>query len=86
MVLDSLSGALKSSIKKLVNRVLIDSKAVDEFIKDIQKALISADVDVSLVFSLTKRIKERILEDKNFGKKEQIVRIVYEEVVSAWHG
>lgn len=82
MVLDSLSGALKSSIKKLVNRVLIDSKAVDEFIKDIQKALIGADVDVSLVFSLTKRIKERILEDKNFGKKEQIVRIVYEEIVS----
>ncbi|HLE05890.1 MAG TPA: signal recognition particle receptor subunit alpha, partial [Candidatus Nanoarchaeia archaeon] len=82
MVLDSLSGALRSSIKKLVNRVLIDTKAVDEFIKDIQKALISADVDVSLVFTLTKRIKERILEDKNFGKKEQIVRIVYEEIVS----
>jgi len=69
-------------MKKLVSKVLIDKKAVDEFIKDIQKALISADVDVKLVFELTKKIKDRILEDKSFSKKEQIIRIVYEELVS----
>jgi len=82
MVLDNLGSALRSSIKKLVGKVLIDKKAVEAFIKDVQKALIVADVDVELVFDLTKKIKERVLADKDFGKKEQIVRIVYEELVS----
>jgi signal recognition particle subunit SRP54 len=82
MVLDNLGSALRKSMKKLVNKVLIDKKAVDEFIKEVQKSLIQADVDVELVFNLTNKIKDRILEDKGFSKKEQIVRIVYEELVS----
>ncbi|MBD3312140.1 signal recognition particle protein [archaeon] len=82
MVLSNLGSALRNSLKKIVNKVLIDQKAVDEFVNEIQKALIVADVDVELVFNLTKRIKDRILEDKGFSKKEQIIRIVYEELVS----
>jgi len=58
MVLDNLGSALRSSMKKLVSKVLIDKKAGEEFIKDVQKALIQADVDVELVFNLTKKIKD----------------------------
>ncbi|MFA5406823.1 MAG: signal recognition particle receptor subunit alpha [Candidatus Nanoarchaeia archaeon] len=82
MVLDGLGKSLRDSVKRLVNKVLIDQKAVDEFIKDVQKSLIVADVDVELVFALTKQIKNRVLENKNFGSKEQVIRIVYEELVS----
>ncbi len=82
MVLDSLGESLRNSIKKLISRVIVDKSVVNEFIKDLQRALIISDVDVKLVFELTKRVKERVLSDKGLARKEQIVRIVYEELVS----
>ena len=55
--------------------------------KDIQRALLQADVNVKLVFSLTQRIKERALKEdkdipKNLSKKEYLLKVVYEELVS----
>ncbi len=70
---------LQKGIKKLFSKVLIDKKTIDEFVKDVQRALIIGDVDVSLVFKLTKEFKEKIKKEK---RKEQIVRILYEELVS----
>ncbi len=82
MVLDSLGESIRSSIKKLISKVIVDKSVVNEFIKELQRALIVSDVDVKLVFELTKRVKERVLSDKGLARKEQIVRIVYEELVA----
>ncbi len=81
MVLDNLGGAIRNSIRNLISKVLIDEKSVNEFIKDVQRAMIMGDVDVKLVFDLTKKIKEDILKSKAFSKKEQIVKIVYDNLV-----
>lgn len=81
MVLEKLGDALKDGIKRLVSKVLIDEKSVNEFIKDIQRAMITGDVDVKLVFELTKNIKDEIMKSKAFSKKEQIVKIVYDNLV-----
>lgn len=84
MVLDRLGESLKNSLKKLTNSSHIDEKSVNELVKDIQRALLQADVNVKLVFSLGKHIKERALEEKaptTLGKKEFLVNIVYEEMV-----
>ena len=71
MVLDKLGSSLKE-------------KLIDELIKDIQKALLNADVNVQLVFDLTKEIKKRALDEKppaGASQKEYIIKIVYEELV-----
>ena len=85
MVLDKLSSSLKSTLKKIAGAVFVDEKLINELIKDIQRALLQADVNVKLVFELTKKIKDRALKEETPGgltKKEHLINIVYEELVN----
>ncbi len=84
MVLDKLGDSLKNSLKKLTGSYAIDEKIINELAKDIQRALLQADVNVRLVLELTKKIKERALNEKlpqGITKKEQIINIVYDTLV-----
>ncbi|MBI2498954.1 signal recognition particle protein [Candidatus Woesearchaeota archaeon] len=84
MVLDKLGDSLKSILKKIARAGSIDKKLIDELVKEIQKALLYADVNVKLVFELTNKIKERALNEKvpsAVTQKEYLINIVYEELV-----
>jgi signal recognition particle subunit SRP54 len=85
MVLDKLSNSLKNTLKKIAGAVFVDEKLINELIKDIQRALLQADVNVKLVFELTKKIKDRAVKEETPGgltKKEYLINIVYEELVN----
>ena len=83
MVLDKLSESLKNSIKKIIGAAIVDEKLVEEIIKDIQRALLQADVDVKLVFELCNKIRKDIKESKKgFSKKEQIIKVIYDNLVA----
>ena len=84
MVLEKLSDSLKNTLQKIAKSLFVDEKLINELIKDIQKALLQSDVNVKLVFDLTERIKNRALKEEARGltKKEQIINIVYEELVN----
>ena len=58
MVLEKLGNVLKSGVNRISNAILLDKKLIDGIIKDIQRALIEADVNVELVFSLSQKIKK----------------------------
>ena len=84
MVLDRLGEALKGTLKKIASAVFVNERVIDELIKEIQRALLQADVNVKLVFDLTNRIKKRALEEKppaGITQREYLVKIVYEELV-----
>ncbi len=83
MILENLGSKLKETLAKITGALFVDEKLVNELVKDIQKALLSADVNVKLVFDLTKKIKERALKEEPPGsipKKDWLVKIVYEEL------
>ena len=85
MVLDKLGTSLKNTLSKIAKSMFVDDKLINELIKDIQRALLQADVNVKLVFDLTNSIKERIKKEepaKGLTKKEQLINIVYEELVN----
>jgi signal recognition particle subunit SRP54 len=48
-MLGKLSSSLKESIRKIAKAKRIDKRTVDELVRDIQRALIQADVKISLV-------------------------------------
>ena len=63
----------------------IDEQLIKEVVKDLQRALLQADVNVQLVLGLTKKIEQRALEEKPpAGKsaKDHVARIIYEELVA----
>ncbi|MBI1969647.1 signal recognition particle protein, partial [Candidatus Woesearchaeota archaeon] len=75
---------LKATLQKITKALFVDEKLINELVKDIQKALLQADVHVKLVFELTKQIKERALKEEppaGITKKEWLIKIVYEELV-----
>jgi len=83
-MLDALSKGLRRAVEKIVKRGYIDSKVVEELVRDIQRSLLTADVNVKLVFELSERIKKRSLEEKpapGMTEKEHVIKIVFDELV-----
>ncbi len=84
MVLDKLGTSLKNTLSKIKNTLTVDRVLVEEIVKEIQKALLSSDVNVKLVLELTKKIRERAIgeNNENLSKKEHIITIIYEELAN----
>lgn len=83
MVLDRLGRTLHSALRKLTRATHVDERVIKELVRDIQRALLQADVNVEFVLELTKRIEKRALEEKlppGMARKEHIIKIVYEEL------
>jgi len=84
MVLEGLGGALRDAIKKIASASHVDQKLVKEVVKDVQRALLQADVNVKLVLQMTKELEDRALTEKppaGMSPREHVIRIVYEELV-----
>lgn len=74
---------MQGAIKKLLGNSVVDEAAIKEFVRDLQRTLIQADVNVKLVLSVTENVQRRALEEKPIGgmtRKDQIVKILYEEL------
>ncbi|MDW8035180.1 MAG: signal recognition particle receptor subunit alpha, partial [Candidatus Korarchaeum sp.] len=85
MVLERLSNSLRGAVSRIMGRSVVDEAAVNEFIRDVQRSLIEADVDVKLVLEISKRIKERTLRDDpppGFSRRDLAVKVLYEELTS----
>jgi signal recognition particle subunit SRP54 len=83
MVLERLGSSLNDALKKVFKAPVMDEKTVKELVRDIQRALLQADVNVKLVLDVSKRIEERALEEKvppGVSRREHVVKVVYEEL------
>lgn len=81
------------SIKNLVLNFLKGKEpyhiAVENFVKELQKTLLKADVNVKLVIELSNRIKERALKESPpsyVSRQEWFIKIVYDELSSLFGG
>jgi len=84
MVLEGLGKSLRNVLAKLTGANSINEQLIEDIVKDLQRALLQADVNVQMVLALTKKIKERALDEKppaGKGPKEHVVNIIYEELV-----
>src|SRR5512137_1558566 len=83
MALDRLSSSLTDALKKIFRASVVDEAAVKELVRDIQRALLQADVNVQLVLEISKRIEERALKEKvppGVSRREHVIKVVYEEL------
>jgi signal recognition particle subunit SRP54 len=83
MALDRLGSSLTSALKKLFRASVIDEATVKELVRDIQRALLQADVNVQLVLQISTRMEERALKEKvppGISRREHVIKVVYEEL------
>lgn len=83
MVMEGLGESLRGTLKRIANAQHIDPQLIKEVVREIQRALISADVNVKLVLGMSKTIERRALEEKppaGMSNREHVVGIVHEEL------
>src|SRR5947209_10338899 len=84
MVLEKLGDSLRAALRKIAGASYVDESLIKEIVRDIQRALIQADVNVQLALAITKQLQRRALEEKppaGMSPREHVVRIIYEELV-----
>jgi len=84
MVLEGLADSLKNVFKRIAGASHVDDELLKGIVRDIQVALIRADVDVALAKRITERLAQRAKEEKppaGMSPREHVVRIIYQELV-----
>jgi len=84
MVLNKFGTGLKQAFKKVMGIGVVDKEAVESVIKELQRTLLQADVDVKMVSELSNNIREKVLKAKplpGMTLKEHFIRTLYDEIV-----
>ncbi|WP_225335196.1 signal recognition particle protein Srp54 [Halomicrobium urmianum] len=84
MVLDDLGSSLRGTLDDLRGKSRISEEDVEDVVREIQRSLLQADVDVGLVQELSDNIETRALEEEppaGTTPRDWVLRIVYEELV-----
>jgi len=84
MVLDDLGSSLRGTLNKLRGKSRISEEDVNDVVREIQRSLLQADVDTSMVMDLSDSIEARALEEDpppGTSARDHVLRIVYEEMV-----
>lgn len=76
----SLGEKLRGALDKLRYATSLDSEAVKEAVKEIQRALISGDVEVKLVLELSKKIESQAFGElpKGMTRREFIIKLCHD--------
>ena len=83
MVLDALGKSLRGVLQKIARGSAVDQALLSEVVRDIQRALLQADVNVQLTLELTQRVRRRATEEKppaGASLRDFLIRIIYEEI------
>ena len=84
MVMEGLGKSLRNVLGRIGGASSVDDELIKDICKDLQRALLEADVNVQLVLELTNRVKDRATnEPPAAGRslKDHITQIIYQELV-----
>ncbi len=83
MALERLGSSLHEALRKIFKAPVVDEETVKELVRDVQRALLQADVNVKLVLEISKNIEDKALQEKippGISRREHVVKVVYEEL------
>ena len=82
-MLEKLGQVLKKATDRLANAIFLDKNLVDQIVRDLQRALIEADVSVILVKEISDKIKKAAIDEriKEVDKKEHIIKLLHDELL-----
>lgn len=80
--LEKLGSSLTEAIRRIIRAPIVDEAAVKELVKDFQRTLLQADVNVHLVFDVSQKIQKKVLDEKlppGVSRREHLVKVIFEE-------
>ncbi|MCR4335906.1 MAG: signal recognition particle receptor subunit alpha [archaeon] len=79
---------LRKAVEKLRNSSEIDKATVKEAVKELQRALISSDMEIGLVLKLSKQIEEAAFQDlpKGISRKEHVIKATHDNLAEILGG
>ena len=82
-MLGKLSETLKKTTDRIANAIFLDKNLVDGIVRDLQRALIEADVNIPLIKTLTDKLKKAAFDEriKDIDKKEHLIKLLHEELL-----
>lgn len=83
-MLEKLGEAIKKATDKIANALFLNKDLVDSIVRELQRALIEADVNVALVKELSDKIKKSALDEriKGIEKKEHLIKLLHDELLN----
>jgi len=83
-MLERLGEVLRKATNKIANAIFLDKDLVDSIVRDLQRALIEADVNILLVKQLSDKIKKVAFDEriKGLDKKEHLIKVLHDELLN----
>ncbi len=88
MPLENLGRSLENVFRKIRGLPDVDKDAINALIQDLQRAMLSADVKVELVFQMTENIKKAATNTQlvKAKRKDFIIKLIHDELVKVLGG
>jgi len=85
---EKLGNAIKKVTDKLASAVFVNQELIDSIVKELQRALLEADVNVSLVKEISDEIRKTAIDEKIKGveKKEHIIKLLHDKLLEILGG
>jgi signal recognition particle subunit SRP54 len=82
-MLEKLGEVLRKATDRIANAIFLDKNLVDNIVRDLQRALLEADVNVLIVKNLTDSIRKAAFDEriKGLDKKEHLIKILHDELL-----
>jgi signal recognition particle subunit SRP54 len=83
-MLENLSERLQNALKFITRQAYISEKEISEYLREVQRALITGDVDVKLVSQLTEDIRKELKEageEYGISLKDRVVYSTYQGLI-----
>lgn len=83
-MLEKLGEVLKKATNRIANAIFLDKNLVESIIRDLQRALIEADVNILLVKEITDKLKKAAFDEriKEIDKKEHLIKLLHDELIN----
>lgn len=85
MVLEGLGKSLRGVLGRIGSASSVDDELIKDICKDLQRALLEADVNVRLVLDVTNKVKDRAMNEPpaaGRSMKDHVTQIIYQELVN----
>ena len=83
-MLERLGEVIRKATNRIANAIFLDKNLIDSIIRDLQRALIEADVNILLIKRISDKIKKEALDErvKGIEKKEHVIKLLHDELIT----